>query len=161
VTVESFNTYFEPVRKSITVRCTPEQAFDLFTVRLSSWWPLLTHSIAQENAVACGIEPQVGGAVFELTRDGTRCAWGHVLTWDPPRRLTLYWHPGMEERLGQEVEVTFTPVDAGTRVDLEHRNWAQLGDQADVHRNGYDRGWEGVFVQAFATACNAVTEVHR
>ena len=159
MTVESFSKYFEPVRKTITVRCSAERAFDLFTARFSTWWPLRTHSIAQENAVACGIEPRVGGDVYEVSRDGTRCRWGHVLAWDPPRRLTLYWHPGMDERLGQEVEVTFTPTDSGTRVDLEHRNWAQLGEQADAHRNGYNQGWESVFVQAFASACNSVEEV--
>ena len=82
-----------------------------------------------------------------------------MLAWDPPRRLTLYRHPGMDEHLGQEVEVTFTRNDSGTRVDLEHRDWTQLGAHADAHRNGYNQGWESVFVQAFASACDAVAEI--
>lgn len=159
MTVESFGRYFEPVRKSISVRCSPEQAFELFTTRFSTWWPLKSHSIAQEDAVACGIEPGVGGEVYEIASDGTRCRWGHVLAWDPPRRLTLYWHPGMDAQAGQEVELTFTGTDSGTRVDLEHRNWARLGEQAEAARNGYDQGWESVFVKAFAAACDAGEEV--
>ena len=158
MTVESFSRYFEPVRKTIEVGCAPEQAFDVFSARFASWWPLATHSIGQEQALTCGIEPRVGGEVYEVNRDGTRCKWGQVLVWDPPRRLTLYWHPGMEERVGQEVEVTFTPTAIGTRVDLEHRNWAQLGDAAGPSRDGYNQGWETVFVKLFAQACHAIQE---
>ena len=153
MTVHAFSKYFDPVRKSITVRCAPEEAFDLFTARLASWWPLATHSIAQDQAADCGIEPRVGGEIYEVSRDGTRCKWGHVLAWDPPRRLVLYWHPGWDEHLGQEVEVTFTSTPVGTRVDLEHRNWSQLGEHADATRNGYDQGWAAVFVERFAEAC--------
>lgn len=155
MTVESFAGYFEPVRKSVTVACAAERAFDLFTARMATWWPLRTHSIAQADAVACGIEPRIGGDVYEVARDGTRCKWGHVLVWEPPARLVLYWHPGAEEHQGQEVEITFTAVGSGTRVDLEHRNWARLGEQAAAARSGYDAGWEGVFVRDFAAACNA------
>lgn len=150
--VAPFSGYLNPVRKSIVVPGTPDRAFELFTARIATWWPLRTHSIAQQDAVACGIEPHVGGDVYEVARDGTRCTWGHVLAWDPPHSLTLYWHPGMDEAVGQEVEVRFTAVDQGTRVDLEHRNWAQLGDRARATHDGYDRGWDGVFVGAFGEA---------
>ena len=161
MSVEQFSSYFGPVRKSILVRCRPEQAFELFTGRMGSWWPLRTHSIAQEHATECGIEPRVGGEVYEVAGDGTRCRWGHVLAWDPPNGFTLYWHPGMDEHQGQEVELRFTAAESGTRVDLEHRNWAQLGDQARAVHDGYDHGWEGVFVRAFAEACNGEAEVRR
>jgi uncharacterized protein YndB with AHSA1/START domain len=154
VSVEKFADYFEPVRKSITVGCSPEHAFEVFTRKIASWWPLATHSIFQSEAVDCVIEPHVGGEIYERSRQGERYKWGHVLAWEPPRRLILYWHPGADEQLGQEVELTFHPnEEGGTRVDLEHRKWAQLGADAEATRNGYDAGWESVFVQLFRAAC--------
>ena len=32
------------VRKSVTVNCSPEQAFELFTERKTEWWPYETNS---------------------------------------------------------------------------------------------------------------------
>jgi hypothetical protein len=34
-----------PIRKSVVVRRKPEEAFSIFTERLSSWWPHKSHSL--------------------------------------------------------------------------------------------------------------------
>ena len=31
--------------KEVVVPCAPERAFDLFTARIHSWWPMATHSV--------------------------------------------------------------------------------------------------------------------
>jgi uncharacterized protein YndB with AHSA1/START domain len=142
-----------PVRKSITVRRPVETAFEIFTARLGRWWPMLTHSISEARAVDVVIEPRVGGGLYEVRDDGERFYWGRVLAWEPPDRLVVTWHPGMEPALAQEVEVRFVPVDGGTRVELEHRGWAKLGAEARATRDGYNAGWESVFVKNFADAC--------
>ena len=151
--VTSFASYFEPVRKSITVGCSPERAFSVFTAGFSRWWPLATHSLSQSRAIGCGIDPAVGGEVYEVRDDGERIAWGWVIEWEPPRRFVMAWHPGSTPEQAQEVELRFTPVGEGTKVDLEHRKWEKLGESASVAREGYNAGWETVFVQLFARAC--------
>src|SRR6185503_20128896 len=114
MSVEPIQPYLEPVRKSVTVARTPAEAFEVFTAGFARWWPLRTHSIAQERARTCGIDAWVGGEVYEVDDAGVRCAWGRVLAWEPPHRLVLSWHPGMEPEVAQEVELRFTPRGRGT-----------------------------------------------
>jgi uncharacterized protein YndB with AHSA1/START domain len=151
--VESIGPYLEPVRKTIVVARTPAEAFETFTGRIASWWPTAKYSIHQGETAACGIEPRVGGEVWETSRSGERCTWGKVVAWEPPRRFVMTWHPGREPGTAQEVEVRFTAVPGGTRVDLEHRGWATFGPGATEAHEGYDRGWQEVFGERFAAAC--------
>ena len=78
---------------------------------------------------------------------------GWVTAWEPPARLVLKWHPGSTPAEAQEVELRFTETPGGTRVDLEHRGWDALGARSAEAREGYDNGWEGVFVELYAAAC--------
>jgi len=60
----------EPVVKTITVACTPEQAFRYFTADLSKWWPIATHSVVayasefKDKPATAIFEPRVGGRIF-------------------------------------------------------------------------------------------------
>ena len=143
--------FIEPIRKSVVVRRTPAEAFEIFTARLASWWPYTRFSIHQAETATCGIEPRVGGEVFELSKRGERATWGRILEWDPPRRFTMSWHPGQPSDTAQVVELRFTPVAEGTRVDLEHRDWARRPDAAEARKN-YDGGWATVFEQCYVEA---------
>ena len=40
---------------------------------------------------AAVLEGRVGGGWYELGEDGSRCEWGKVLVWDPPRRVVITW----------------------------------------------------------------------
>jgi uncharacterized protein YndB with AHSA1/START domain len=153
VGVEAEVVDISPVRKAITVKRPIEDCFEIFTVRMGRWWPLLTHSISEARAVDVVIEPRVGGGIFEVRDDGERFPWGKVLVWEPPDRLVVTWHPGLDPSKPTEVEVRFLPVEGGTRVELEHRGWARLGAKAREARDGYDHGWESVFGKNFAEAC--------
>lgn len=152
MTIEPLAPYLEPLRKSLTLGLPPGQAFELFTAGLGRWWPLRTHSVFQERAATCGLEPRVGGALFEQRDDGERSLWGTVLVWEPPRRFVVSWHPGREADTAQELEVRFLAEGAGTRVELEHRGWQSLGAEASESRSGYDRGWDGVLAR-YVEAC--------
>ena len=153
MSVEPIAPYLEPVRKSITVPLAAAEAFELFTARMASWWPLRDRfSISGPRAMTCAIEPRAGGAVYEVRDDGERLPWGKVLAWEPPRRVVLSWHPGRSPNVAQEVEVTFTASGNGTRVELVHRGWQKLGDDAGAARVSYEGGWEAVLGSAFAAA---------
>ncbi len=144
MTTAGANEALPPVRKRITVRCTRDQAFDLFTAGIARWWPLATHSVGLEDAAICVIEPRVGGHLFETDKAGTERQWGEVLVWEPPRRLVFTWHPGRAAETAQTVEVTFTGDGDVTVLRLEHREWQRAGDHADAVRDRYDQGWRAV-----------------
>ena len=152
--VEHLQPYLEPIRKSVTVRRTPAEAFEVFTARLSSWWPTAQFSIYQAGSATCGIEPRVGGDIFEVSKNGDRCIWGNVITWEPPHRFAMTWHPGREPETAQEVELRFIAIAGGTRVELEHRGWTKLGAAAAETRAGYEGGWATVFDVCFLETCS-------
>jgi hypothetical protein len=142
-----------PVRKQITVRLAPHDAFELFTAGLSRWWPLATHSCAQANALRVIIEPRAGGAVLEHARDGSTAPWGTVLVWDPPRQFAMTWHPASAPERATRVDVQFSDAGLGMcRVDLVHSGWDARGAEAGAVRDRYEGGWNGVLAAFEAAA---------
>jgi uncharacterized protein YndB with AHSA1/START domain len=141
------------VRKSVTVNCSQERAFDVYTAGIAGWWPLETHSIGgmgDERPVEAVFESGVGGRLFERMANGEEHEWAKVLVWEPPHRFVIDWHVNSDNP-PTEVEVTFTSEGESTRVELEHRGWERYGDQASDVSGGYNSGWESVlgrFVQA-------------
>jgi uncharacterized protein YndB with AHSA1/START domain len=143
----------EPLLVAVTVRCSPEKAFEVFTTRIGSWWPFHRYSIYQENATGCVLEGWVGGKVYETAKSGERGLWGEILAWEPPRRFVMAWHPGRDPSAPTEVELRFSAVPEGTRVELTHRNWGRLGADAEAARARYEGGWPHVLGRCFADAC--------
>jgi Activator of Hsp90 ATPase homolog 1-like protein len=130
------------IRKSVEVRVLAETAFRVFTDELGSWWPLETKSVSQEEAESVVVEPAVGGRVYERAWSGEEHLWGEVLIWEPTTRFAFAWHPGRAPETAQEVDVRFTPVEGGTRVELEHRGWERLvGPEGEIP-NHFDSGWD-------------------
>jgi uncharacterized protein YndB with AHSA1/START domain len=146
-------TRVEPVRKSVTVQAPVEHAFQVFTERMSEWWPVKKHSVHEELADEAGLEPRLGGAIFELWRDG-RENWGEVTVWEPPHRVVFTWRPGLRLEETTEVEVRFASQGDSTLVELEHRGWEARGDRAAEARASYDKGWIGV-LERYATVAAA------
>jgi uncharacterized protein YndB with AHSA1/START domain len=133
----------EVVRKTITVDCAVEEAFRAFTSDAISWWPVETHSI-HETVSEIVFEDHAGGEVYEVSSSGEKGHWATVLEWDPPTRLVLAWNILRAEDSPTEVEVRFLPDAAGTRVELEHRGWEELGESGVTKRDNYDSGWDFV-----------------
>ncbi len=142
----------ESVVKTITVACTPEEAFRYFTRDFSLWWPANTHSVVayassfKDKPAAVIFEPGRGGRIFERAHTGEEHPWGSVLAWDPPLRVSFSFHPGRDPQQAQTVDVTFSAAREGTTVVLTHRDWEKLGANAQTSRDRYDQGWESVFV---------------
>jgi uncharacterized protein YndB with AHSA1/START domain len=147
-----------PLRLTIVVPLPPARAFRLFTEELATWWPIATHSVGGDRVAATAIEPRLGGRCFERWYDGEERVWGSVIAWEPPRRVTVTWHPGMPEARASEVEVRFDAEGAGTRVDLEHRGWEVLGEKAAATRASYDGGWKMVVGERYRAAAEAAAQ---
>jgi len=141
-----------PVVKAVSVRATPAQAFDYFVRDLARWWPLAQFHTGPDP-VDCAIEPRVGGRVFERAADGRETAWGTVVAYEPPHRLTFTWIVGLSAELAQLIEMRFMPQADGTRVELTHSGWEKLGDAAAKLREGYDRGW-AMLIERYAGYAN-------
>jgi uncharacterized protein YndB with AHSA1/START domain len=115
----------------------------------------MSRSAPQQDVI---VEPREGGRWYERGEDGSECQWGHVIEWDPPRRLLLAWQIGADWRfdpaLVTELEIRFTPEGPNaTRIDLEHRNLDRFGEKAAETRASLDSagGWTGL-LKAFAEA---------
>jgi uncharacterized protein YndB with AHSA1/START domain len=138
----------EPIRLSTTVRIDAARAFELFTARMGTWWPVEIHSRAAGGYEGEGLkvervefQPFVGGLVLEHMSNGVALPWGEVLLFEPPRRFVLAWKPNANANPPTEVEVRFTDGPDGTLVELEHRGWERLGDLAKAGRESYAGGW--------------------
>jgi Activator of Hsp90 ATPase homolog 1-like protein len=68
---------------------------------------------------------------------------GNVVACEPPWRITFIWTTADWE--GEtEVEVTFTPQDEGTRVDLSHRGFDRHGPLGTDVAAKFRGDWPGV-----------------
>jgi uncharacterized protein YndB with AHSA1/START domain len=150
------------VRKTVQVNAPAARAFAVFTDRMGTWWPLVTHHIGAQPAVTVVIEPRVGGRWFEQAADRSECSWGRVLVWEPPNRVVLGWEISArwvhDPSMQTEVDVRFIAEGPHhTRVELEHRLLERYGDRADDMRQGFDSkdGWTSLldlYVAAAATS---------
>ena len=131
------------IRKSLHVAVPVERAWEVFTGRLSEWWPLRSHSIAEERVQEVVLEGRPGGRMYERTVDGGEGYWGTVVAWEPPRRLVVSWHVNPGRPAPTEWEVRFEPEGEGTRVEFEHRGFERYDDAAET-AGGYRRGWDVV-----------------
>jgi uncharacterized protein YndB with AHSA1/START domain len=132
------------VRRTVTVKQPPPHAFALFTARIDQWWPHGAGVPAGGLAAAPGrvvLEPRPDGHIYWRRDDGTVETWGEVRVWEPPHRLVLAWHPAVGSPASTEVEIRLAPEGSGTRVELEHRGWDQLGEPAAATRAQYESGW--------------------
>jgi uncharacterized protein YndB with AHSA1/START domain len=137
-----------PVRKSVVVEATPEQAFAVFTAGIDRWWPK-THGIGATPVKESILEPFVGGRWYARHEDGSDVVVGHVLVWQPAERFVVTWEispdwkPDPRPAFTSEVEVRFAAAAGGrTRVEVEHRHFERLGASGgEKMRKDVDGGW--------------------
>jgi uncharacterized protein YndB with AHSA1/START domain len=146
------------IRKTLTVRASPQKAFSVFTDGIDRWWPK-SHTIGDTPLKRAVIEPGVGGRWYGLSEAGVEDVWGDVLAWEPPHRLVLAWRISgqwkCDPAVHTEVEVVFTDLDDGsTRVEFEHRMLENLGEGAEATRGQMDGGW-GMILSLFKDVVEA------
>jgi uncharacterized protein YndB with AHSA1/START domain len=144
----------EPLRMSFTVDCPSGHAFDVWTARISRWWPAdHTATGAADSRVV--LEGRVGGRIFERTAAGEEIAWGEVTAWEPPHRLVYRWHLRRDRADATEVEITFSDRDGATLVAIEHRGWERLGAAGADWRERNRSGWAGLLPHYTAAAATS------
>lgn len=139
----------EPIRKTVRVERSTDEAFRVFVEEIDRWWPVDRFSRAADDQYGEGVtadrvvfEPRTGGRLYEVTSEGEEGTWAEVLVFDAPHRLILAWKPNDRQEPPTEVEVRFEPDGTGTAIHLEHRGWERLGERADEARRGHDGGWQ-------------------
>ncbi len=137
----------EPLVKKVVVPGPTGVVFELFTSRIDDWWPRVTHSVGGEEAASVHMDSEVGGRVFEVTRDGVEHEWGRILAWEPAARVAFSWYPGLGAEQATHVEVSFRSTAEGTEVTLVHDGWEARGADSNRMRDGYDTGWDFVLGQ--------------
>jgi hypothetical protein len=149
-----------PVRKTVIVHASVEDAFAVFTDEIDAWWPR-THHIGTTPMRRIVMEGRLDGRCFTEHTDGSEREWGRVIAWDPPRRFVLAWQIthewGSQPDLSRcsEVEVRFlSHVGRATRVELEHRHFDRHGSGGEAMRGVVDasNGWTrvlGLFTDHF------------
>lgn len=146
------------VRSIVDVAAPPARAFEVFTADFDRWWPR-GHHLQSGELKQVGIDPQVGGRLWEESDGGEICVWGNVVTWDPPRVFAYAWLIGPDwgvpppDAPASRVTVTFSPTGTGTHIELVHdhldahgKGWESLRDGVDS-----DGGWPSL-LRAFAAA---------
>ena len=145
----------EPISLAFELACPPEHAFDVWTGRISTWWPL-DHTASGEAGLSVVLEGRQGGRIYERTPRGDEHDWGEVTTWEPPARLGYLWHLRQDRANPTEVEIRFVPLPGSrTRVEIEHRGWERLGDAGVAMRDRNNGGWASLLPH-FVRAANQV-----
>ncbi|HEY6854793.1 MAG TPA: SRPBCC family protein [Mycobacterium sp.] len=139
----------EPVRKSVVVNLGVERAFALFINKFDAIKPR-EHNLLSVPIAKSVFEPRVGGHIYDVGTDGSRCEWARVLAYEPPSRVVFSWDIGPTWQLEtnpaktSEVEVCFiAESDVRTRVELEHRHLDRHGTGWRAIADGIDgeAGW--------------------
>ncbi|MCA1405354.1 SRPBCC family protein [Ensifer sp. IC3342] len=138
-----------PVRKSVTVRASPEKAFDVFVSGMGTWW-IKGHSVSQSGQKTVVVEAVAGGRWYEIGNAGEECDWGRVIDCDRPNRILFAWQLNadftFDPAFYTEVEVLFEAKGDETTVTLEHRHLANYGAKAEEMHGMFDSesGWGGL-----------------
>jgi uncharacterized protein YndB with AHSA1/START domain len=144
------------IQKSAVVAASAEKAFEVFTEGMATWWPkeFSVQAMDKDAGLPEAIVFETGpdGRLYERMTSGEEAHWAKVTAWEPPHRLVLEWKVNPDAIAPTEIEVRFTPVGEGTRVDLEHRGFEALGKDAQEAHSGYANGWPKVFQDYVETA---------
>jgi hypothetical protein len=142
----------EPLRLCFEIQCPAEHAFEIWTTRLSSWWPK-GHSASGNPDTVVVFEPRPQGRIFERTPDGTEIDWGEITLWSPPHRLCYLWHVTRDRSDATDVELTFVDQgDGTTRLDIVHTGWERLGEVGATWREANTAGWAALIPNFVAAA---------
>jgi uncharacterized protein YndB with AHSA1/START domain len=126
----------------IVVAVGPDRAFEAFTAEIDNWWKKDSPFwMDRERRRGLRFEPYVGGRFIEVyDDDGEGYEIGRITTWDPGRRLAYTWRQSdWPEDAITDVEVTFEPVDGGTRVRMRQTGWERVPAGAQI-AVGYGEG---------------------
>jgi uncharacterized protein YndB with AHSA1/START domain len=139
---------------SVLLQLNAQQAFQLFTSRISDWWPA---DRRHTKDPASTIVLLASGRFFERASDGLEVDLGKVTTWDEPHHIQLDFYIATGPDNPTEVEIRFEPEGTGTRVTVTHRPKPESAHLWDQRSPRYAASWQAVLdalVRCSATARN-------
>jgi uncharacterized protein YndB with AHSA1/START domain len=129
------------VRKEVTVRCSVERAFAVFTEQIDAWWPPGHRRLSASRIVLDPLGPE--GRLVETDGEQT-LEIGFVSDWTPPDRLQMGWRLGAPAPLFTVVTVHFTPLDGATRVEVIHEDGVPPLPDFPTTARRFDAAWSHV-----------------
>ena len=129
-----------PLELSYDLACSPAHAFEVWTTRMSTWWPR-GHSVSHDPLTTVSLEASVGGRLLETTSDGSVSVFGEVTAWEPPRSFSYRWHIGRSADEATDVTITFEDAPDGTTLRIVQTGWERLGADAAAYREANTGGW--------------------
>lgn len=106
------------ISNSVLLSMTEVQAFAFVTERISEWWPPERRHTGDSRSE---IVILASGRFYERAGDGREVELGKVTRWDPPRLIVLDFYIATGPNHPTEVEISFEPAGAATRVTVVHR----------------------------------------
>lgn len=123
---------------ALRIAAPPARVFEAFTAEIGQWWrPDGLFEPSRRPGGTLSIEPGVDGRLLATHADASIDEIGRIRTWEPPRLLVFTWRPtSFAPDQETEVHVRFEPVEAVTRVIVEHLGWDAVS-QDHVARHGF------------------------
>ena len=109
-----------PIVHELTLTCTPDHAFEVFTSRIGEWWDP-QYSGNPETFSTVTIDPRMRGQITERHDDGSEHDWGEVIAWDPPAKVAFSFTLAQDRTvLEKPAETTGTAASnaASRRVEV-------------------------------------------
>jgi uncharacterized protein YndB with AHSA1/START domain len=132
-----------PLELSYDIDCSPARAFEVWTTRLSTWWPRGHNATGSDDSVMV-LEPRLGGRLLERTASGEEVEVGEITSWDPPHGFGYLWHIRRDRSEGTDVLLRFVPVDGRTRLEIVQTGWERLGAEGVAWRASNSAGWNAL-----------------
>ncbi|WP_299668945.1 SRPBCC domain-containing protein [uncultured Ruegeria sp.] len=129
------------IKKSATLRCSPNDAFRAFVEKVDLWWP---QGHRKFEGSTLRFEARVGGRFFEDHPTDGLFVLGEVLELTPPKALRFTWHPG-KLSAPTEVSVRFVADGDTTQVLIDHSEGsAAMGERWPERAALFVAGWTRV-----------------
>jgi uncharacterized protein YndB with AHSA1/START domain len=129
------------IEKSVVLPLGPAAAFDLFTQKISLWWPSERRHTKDPRSE---IFLLASGRFYERARDGHEVELGSVRSWDRPQRILLDFFIATGPERPTEVEIVFSRRGLGTEVTVMHRSKPSSELLWSERAPVFVRSWEDV-----------------
>ena len=127
----------------VVVAVDPARAFEAFTAEIDNWWKKDSPFwMDKDRRLGLRFEPHVGGRFLEVYDDETGEGYeiGRISAWEPGKKIAYTWRQSdWPEDAITNVELTFEPVDGGTRVRMRQTGWERVPGGPEIAK-GYSGG---------------------
>lgn len=129
------------IEKAVWLPLAPQAAFELFTEKISLWWPPDRRHLNDPDSELFLL---ASGRFYERASSGAELDLGRVRLWQPPHRIVLNFFMGTDAAHPTEVEIRFDAEGNGTRVSISHRPLEGSEALWDKRAPIFGRSWDAV-----------------